>query len=84
MTVEQLRLMHHAAPFRPFRICLADGRQIDVPHRDFMSYSPSGRTVIVHHPDDTYSVIDILLETELKVLPGAAAETTAVPARGNT
>ena len=84
MTVEQLRLMHHAVPFRPFQICLADGRQIDVPYRDFMSYSPSGRTVIVHHPNDTYSVIDLLLVTELKVLPGAAAETTAAPARGST
>ncbi len=81
MTVEQLRLMHHAVPFRPFQICLADGRQVVVPHRDFLSYSPSGRTVIVHHADDTYSVIDLLLVAELKVLPGAATE-AATPAGG--
>ncbi len=83
MTIEQLRTMHHATPFRPFRMHLADGRQIDVPHRDFMSYSPTGRTVIVHLPDDTFSVIDLLLVTELKVLPGTPAETSTANASGS-
>ena len=37
------------------------------PHSEFLSQSPSGRTIIVHHPDDSFSVIDLLLVTELKV-----------------
>jgi hypothetical protein len=67
MTIEQLRTIHQAMPFRPFTIHLADGRQIDVPHREFLSHSPSGRTIIVYHQDDTFSIVDLLLVTELKV-----------------
>ena len=67
MTVEQLRNMHQARPFRPFTIRMADGTSYYVPHSEFLSQSPSGRTIIVHHPDDTFSVIDLLLVTELKV-----------------
>jgi hypothetical protein len=39
---------------------MADGRRIQVPHRDFISHSPSGRTVIVEHEDDTHSILDPL------------------------
>jgi hypothetical protein len=31
--------------------------------------SPSGRTVIVYHADESYSVIDLLLMTELELAP---------------
>ena len=71
MTIEQLRAVHQAIPFRPFTIHLADGRQIRVPHREFLSHSPSGRTIIVHHEDDTFSIVDLLLVTELEVHNGA-------------
>ena len=73
MTIEQLRHVLRAAPFQPFTIHLADGRQIRVPHPDFVAQSPSGRTVIVYHADETFSIIDLLLVTELKVHNGAAA-----------
>jgi hypothetical protein len=67
MTMEQLRAAHQAQPFQPFTIHLADGRSYHVPHREFLSHSPSGRTIIVYHPDDSFSIIDLLLVTELKV-----------------
>lgn len=73
MTVEQLRNAHRTRPFQPFTIHLADGRHFHVPHPEFLSYSPSGRTAIVHHADDTFSIIDLLLVTELEVHPGASA-----------
>jgi hypothetical protein len=77
MTVEQLKNVLHAVPFRPFTIHLGDGRAFFVKHRDFISRSPSGRTIIVHGDDDTFSVLDMLLVTELEVhaqaSPGAAA-----------
>src|SRR5205823_3725679 len=73
MTIEQLRALHQATPFRPFTIHLADGSQIRVPHREFLSHSPSGRTIIVYHEDDTFSIIDLLLVTELRVHNGAVA-----------
>jgi hypothetical protein len=73
MTIEQLRAVHQATPFQPFTIHMADGREIRVPRREFLSHSPSGRTVIVYHEDETFSIIDLLLVTELKVRNGAAA-----------
>ena len=63
----------HQQPFRPFTIRMADGRTFDVVHPDFVAQSQSGRTVIVTQPDDTYSVLDLLLMTELQVANGHAA-----------
>ena len=67
MTIEQFKNVLHASPFRPFTVHMADGRVFLVKHRDFISRSPSGRTVIVHSDDDTFSVLDLLLVTELEV-----------------
>ncbi len=67
MTIEQLKNLHQATPFRPFTLHLADGRQIPVPQRDFLSHSPSGRTVIVYGEGESFDVIDLLLVTSLKV-----------------
>jgi hypothetical protein len=65
--------MHQAVPFRPFTIDLADGRHLNVPHREFLSHSPSGRTVIVYGEEESFSVIDLLLVTRLKVRESAQA-----------
>ncbi len=77
MTVEQLNNVHHAQPFRPFTVRMADGRTFLVRHPDFISRSPSGRTLIVHGDDDSFSILDLLLVAELEVhasdQPGAAA-----------
>jgi len=64
MTAEQLRTMREANPFRPFTIHLADGRMLTVPHRDFVSQSPAGRTIIVYRADEAFSVVDLLLVTQ--------------------
>ena len=54
MTIEQLRNVHQARPFRPFTIHMADGRALHVPHSEFLSHSASGRTVVVHHADEKF------------------------------
>ena len=83
MTVEQLRNVHRAAPFRPFTIHMGDGRAFLVRHPDFLSHSPTGRMVIVHQDDESFSVLDLLLVTELEVhapstpAGGAAGEAAA-------
>jgi len=74
MTVEQLNNVHHAQPFRPFTIHLGDGRSFLVRHPDFISRSPSGRTVIVQGDDDSFSILDMLLVTELEVHPSDKPE----------
>lgn len=67
MTIEQLRTVHRAQPFRPFTIHMADGRAVHVLHSEFLSHSASGRTVVVHHADESFSVVDLLLVNELEV-----------------
>ena len=69
MTAEQLRTAYHAEPFRPFVLHLADGRKIPVPHRDFIMAAPSGRTIVVCQPDETFNIIDMLLVTDLEFKP---------------
>jgi hypothetical protein len=73
MTGEQFRGTLHLQPFRPFTIRMADGRSFQVSHPDFVAQSPSGRTVIVFQPDESYSVLDLLLMTELLVSNGQHA-----------
>jgi hypothetical protein len=67
MTIEKMRQLHQARPFQPFIIHLADGRAIPVVSSEFLSFSPTGRTIIVHYGDDEFSIIDLLLVTELEV-----------------
>jgi hypothetical protein len=59
MTIDRLRELYDAAPFQPFVIELADGRQVPVYQRDFMMLAPSGRTVVVVQPDDSLSIINV-------------------------
>ncbi|MBM3994342.1 MAG: hypothetical protein FJ303_09355 [Planctomycetes bacterium] len=65
MTIEQMRQAREVNPFRPFTIHLADGRSLYVPHRDYVSMSPGGRTVIVYQANEVFSIIDLYLVTEL-------------------
>lgn len=67
MTIEQFRATLRLQPFHPFTIRMADGRKFDVSHPDFIAQSPTGRTVVVFQSDESYSVLDLLLMTELEV-----------------
>jgi hypothetical protein len=56
----------HAVPWRPFTICMADGRAIPVPHPDFISISRGGRTVVVTAVDEEFEMIDVFLILSIK------------------
>ncbi len=75
MTIEQLRNVDQARPFRPFTIHMADGRALHVPHSEFLSHSPSGRTVIVYHDDEKFSIVDLLLVNQVEVNGPVSAPT---------
>ena len=77
MTVEQLANVLHAQPFRPFTIHMGDGRTFHVKHPDFLSRSESGRTVVVHGPNESFSVLDLLLATELEIHPQSKPDAAA-------
>jgi hypothetical protein len=70
VTIEKVKELYSAQPFRPFVIHLADGRALPVHHRGFVMAAPSGRTLYVSQPDDTLNIIDLLLVTDLELEPG--------------
>ena len=68
MNVEKLRKVYKAKPFRPFSICLADGRELRVVHPDFFAMSRDGRTAVVFAAQDDpgqddMEIIDVPLVT---------------------
>jgi hypothetical protein len=70
MTLEQLRAAQQARPFRPFVMQLAGGRELPVQSPEFLWSTPSGRTIVVAQPDETFNIVDLLLVTDLEFKPG--------------
>ncbi len=70
MTIQQVRKLHQATPFQPFRIHLADGRALDVSHPELLAILPPGRTMVVATGKEDYEVVDLLLVTSLEVANG--------------
>ncbi len=67
LTTEQFRNAMTRRPFVPFVIRLADGSGIPVRHPEHVATSPSGRTVLAFHDDESHTVLDLLLVTRLDV-----------------
>jgi len=65
-TIEQLRKMHRATPFRPFDIHIADGRSLLVEHPEILAIAPPGRTIGIGPGDGTVGIVDLLFVTSLK------------------
>jgi hypothetical protein len=68
VTVDDLKLFLETQPFEPFAIYMSDGRVFVVKHRDFISRSPSGRTIIVHEENDSFSILDTPLISRMERL----------------
>src|SRR5262245_21483235 len=67
MTKADIKEKVDAVPFRPFIVRLTDGRTCEVPARDFVSLSPTGRTLGVWTPDGGMRLIDVALITEIEI-----------------
>lgn len=67
MTKEALSKAIHKEPFQPFTLQIANGRAMPVPHRDFVSIHPTGRTVIVYGDNEDLEILDVMLITGLKI-----------------
>ncbi len=76
MNIRILRELHEARPFMPFTMKLADGRKLNVPHNEFLSFFPSGRAAILTHADDSFTLIDLLMVTTVDVKAKAGRRTT--------
>jgi hypothetical protein len=66
MTVEQVRKLHQARPFKPFDVHLTDGRALPVNHPELLAIVPPGRTIVVGLEDGTAEIVDLLLVLSLK------------------
>lgn len=72
MTTEELGNMINAQPFHPFRVHMADGRNVLIKHPDFIARAPSGRTAMVYKDNDLVERIDLRLVTRLEPINGEA------------
>jgi len=63
MDIAGVREALHKQPFKPFKIRLADGRTLPVPHPDFVALT--SRRVIVAAKDSSWSVVEPLLIVSL-------------------
>jgi hypothetical protein len=50
---------------RPFKVTVADGRTLEVPHPEFAALSRSGRLLYVMLENDRTELLDVLLITGL-------------------
>ena len=66
MMIEAIREAVHAQPFRPFRLRLAGGPTVTVPHPDYIAFGPKGRTVVVCREDDSFKILDTILISEIE------------------
>ena len=66
MTIGQFRCALETEPCRPFVMHLADGREIPVRHPELVVSTSTGRTTVVFQPDDTMSIFDLVLVTDLE------------------
>ena len=63
MDLQGIRGALRRQPFEPFSLCLADGRELPVPHPEMVAIGKL--RIIVVKPDDSWSVVEPLLIVSL-------------------
>ena len=82
MTREALHSAIHAEPFIPFRLHMANGRTVDVPHPEWIMHHKTARTAVWMSPQEEYRIIDIGLVLELEHIAPVEAGTVAPDPNG--
>jgi hypothetical protein len=59
MTVEEIRKLREAVPFRPFNLVLRDGRKLPVAERYFIGISPTKRFMTHASADGGFEIVRI-------------------------
>jgi hypothetical protein len=65
MTIQEIQRLRAAAPFEPFRVLGADGRQYDVRHPENLAMAGNGRLIAVGL-EDSFVTLDLLLVTGIQ------------------
>ena len=68
MTKEEIKKRLQERPFKPFKIRLAGGEEIEVPTGDHAHLHPNGRTLFVHLDRGGTEIIDVMLVTSLQLM----------------
>jgi hypothetical protein len=75
MSADELRRLLGAVPFRPFTVYLPSERAFRVPHSDFASLAPNGRTLIIWlQQSSAFDILDVPLITRVEVEAERGAE----------
>lgn len=74
MSLDEVRKVNNEAPFSPYEIHRADGRIARVLHPDFVGFSPTGRYLVVFHPDGMWETISTGHIVALQHTPAETAE----------
>ena len=69
MEINAIREALHRQPFRPFSLRLADGRELFVPHPDFVALSPR-RVIVINPQDQSHSILEPLLIVSVESMSG--------------
>jgi len=64
--ISEKALRKYVNQSRPFAIHLADGRQIKVPHGEYISIQPGGRMFLMWLPDGDYELFNLTMVTSIK------------------
>lgn len=75
MDANAIREAMHRVPFQPFRLRLADGREILVPHPDYLAVA-ARRIVFINPADESTAFLEPLLIVSLEI-PGTAVPPVA-------
>ena len=66
MTSEAIRSYLIASPYIPVDLITSSGKSYHVPHPDFLTFSPTGRTCIVYSAiGEFFTTLDVLTITEV-------------------
>jgi hypothetical protein len=57
MTVDSIKKARDTAPFRPFVIRTADGKEFQVPNHNSFLFAEEGRTLIVVTADQKFHIL---------------------------
>ncbi len=62
MTATELKNFWRRSPFEPFDIVVPGRSKLHVPHPDFLTVSPTGRTAHVWMKNGDYAVLDVFFD----------------------
>ncbi len=65
MDIREIVGLKNASPFDPFVVLMADGREFEVRHPDFVARSPTGRSVVLYDAAGVH-ISDVRLLAELR------------------